>query len=406
MAVNNLPRDEVERDPHIVRLLQAAGDDQPPAALDAAIQAAARRAVATRPQALEQGAGGSESPLPVARTKRNWYVPVSLAAVLVLSVSLVTLVHEEKGDDLAQPAPAAPASAPTATAPAPASAPAIETPAPAERAVAQTPVKVVPDEAPPSRKLLMYPSAKPETAEEKRSGVAPEVHTGDAYAKLRREQSEKQGALVDRAVIAKPVSPVPRREAADDRPVAEAQAPAVAGGGPASAAPSAAQEPAYIRERRPEPFAGSVEREAPVAPARDVARARNEANVGVRPGTSSSQSPSAAAPAPFTAAPRPVPQASPVPMPEEARARAAPAQAQGRVSAAPPPAAPDPRLQSKRADPPTVARSPWLLQLDNQPPEKWLELLATFKREGRVADAEELLIEFRRRFPEHPASAL
>lgn len=36
---------------------------------------------------------------------------------------------------------------------------------------------------------------------------------------------------------------------------------------------------------------------------------------------------------------------------------------------------------------------------------KWLERLAEFKRDGRQADADELLAEFRRRFPDHPASA-
>jgi hypothetical protein len=50
-------------------------------------------------------------------------------------------------------------------------------------------------------------------------------------------------------------------------------------------------------------------------------------------------------------------------------------------------------------------RAPTWLGLENQPPEKWLERLAEFKREGRSADAEELLNEFRRRFPDHPAGA-
>ena len=43
--------------------------------------------------------------------------------------------------------------------------------------------------------------------------------------------------------------------------------------------------------------------------------------------------------------------------------------------------------------------------LEEQPPEKWLDRLAEFKRDGRQADIDELLTEFRRRFPDHPASA-
>jgi len=47
--------------------------------------------------------GGTVTSIPPVRAKRNWYVPVSIAAVMVLSVSLVTLVHQEKGDELSQP---------------------------------------------------------------------------------------------------------------------------------------------------------------------------------------------------------------------------------------------------------------------------------------------------------------
>ena len=49
-------------------------------------------------------------------------------------------------------------------------------------------------------------------------------------------------------------------------------------------------------------------------------------------------------------------------------------------------------------------RPAWLTGLDNQPADKWLEKLAELRREGRTSDAEQLLAEFRRRFPDHPAS--
>jgi hypothetical protein len=49
--------------------------------------------------------------------------------------------------------------------------------------------------------------------------------------------------------------------------------------------------------------------------------------------------------------------------------------------------------------PPAVLR-----ELEGQPPEKWLERIETFRREGDAALAEALRAEFRRRFPDQPAS--
>ena len=54
--------------------------------------------------------------------------------------------------------------------------------------------------------------------------------------------------------------------------------------------------------------------------------------------------------------------------------------------------------------PPTLKRvvSPVWGGLEDQPPVKWRERLAQITREGRKADADELLSEFRRRFSDHP----
>jgi hypothetical protein len=52
-----------------------------------------------------------------------------------------------------------------------------------------------------------------------------------------------------------------------------------------------------------------------------------------------------------------------------------------------------------------MARTPVWRGLEDQPPEKWLERVAEFKRDGRLAETDELMMEFRRRFPDHPASA-
>lgn len=95
-----------ERDPRLERLYREAGSETPPAHLDAAILAAARREVGARPRAFTA-------------TLRRWHVPVSIAAVVMVSVSLVILVRESRDDarspaalsklaDSARPDPGAP----------------------------------------------------------------------------------------------------------------------------------------------------------------------------------------------------------------------------------------------------------------------------------------------------------
>ena len=106
------------RDPRLDRLYRDVAREEPPAHLDAAILAAAHREAGARPRSLS------------ARL-RAWRVPVSIAAVVMLSVSLVTLVREEGGDDLMQPSQSdalsrQQSSAPAYRAPRPEAAPAPE----------------------------------------------------------------------------------------------------------------------------------------------------------------------------------------------------------------------------------------------------------------------------------------
>ncbi|MGH8703625.1 MAG: hypothetical protein ACREVR_20930 [Burkholderiales bacterium] len=83
-----------ERDPRLDRLYRAAASEAPPARFDTAILAAARGEVGARPRTL-------------AATLRSWHVPASIAAVVVVTVSLVILVQEEGGEQTAQaPLPA------------------------------------------------------------------------------------------------------------------------------------------------------------------------------------------------------------------------------------------------------------------------------------------------------------
>lgn len=92
MALNS--GDEMEHDESLAKVYRAAANEAPPARLDAAIRAASRR---------QAGAG----PRPLSGL-RTWRVPVSLAAMLVLSATLVLMMREEGADPLEtalEPAP-------------------------------------------------------------------------------------------------------------------------------------------------------------------------------------------------------------------------------------------------------------------------------------------------------------
>lgn len=74
---------DMERDPQLSALYRAGSEAGPPSALDDAIRAAARREVSAGPRHT---------------AARRWRLPLSLAAVLVLSVSVVTLMREQGAD--------------------------------------------------------------------------------------------------------------------------------------------------------------------------------------------------------------------------------------------------------------------------------------------------------------------
>ena len=66
-----------------------ASQEEPPVALDEAIRAAARREVGARPRAIGAGFGGS------------WRVPASIAAVVVVSVTVAVMVVQHEPQSLA-----------------------------------------------------------------------------------------------------------------------------------------------------------------------------------------------------------------------------------------------------------------------------------------------------------------
>lgn len=273
MAIN--PGADMEHDPQLAEIYRAAADAAPPAHLDDAIRAAARREVAAGPQ--RAGA-------------RRWAMPVSLAAVLVLSVSVVTLMREQGADrpeSMIQPS----AQAPTA-------------------AMQSEIVK---------REIAEPPSAAAPEAMPKRRPATPSAVEAPAAALAQAE-----------APAPAPAPALSGRAAEAERGATESRAKAMAADSPNRAEDSAAARREYAS---PQPML----RSAP-APMADAA---------------SGASASAAKPA------------APV----------------GALSAAP-------------------ARSALWQDLVREPPEKWLQRIAELRRAGQTADADALLAEFRRRFPD------
>lgn len=267
------------RDPRLAALYREASDDQPPTHLEAAIRTAARRGVGARPR-------------PVGPTSmRAWRVPMALAAVLVLSVSVVPLMREEDPGRFAELLRGAPP--PAARPPATAS----QKEAPSEPAA----------------------SAQPGTG-----AAQPESRAGAPAGETGQQPAQTLRSL--------PAPPDPR--------ASTAQRPADA------AAKRGRQEPAPPAAMAPSPADAPAEHES---------------------GRDSAAKPAAA-------------------MTEQA-------------SRAPMAAAPAPAARS------TPGKSALATVYENEPPQNWLEKIADLRREGRQAEADELLEVFRQRFPDHPVPA-
>ena len=124
-------------DDKVAEHYRAVGREEPPPELDARILDAARRAATSRPR------------------RRRWVLPASIAAVIVLSVSVALQVQRERSDmadQLGAPAEAGKAAAPAAPAPAAPSASDNLMRAPAlERRLEQAPVRPAAKAGRPSR---------------------------------------------------------------------------------------------------------------------------------------------------------------------------------------------------------------------------------------------------------------
>lgn len=394
---NNYPDDRDDgpaRDPRLVRLLQAAGGEEPPTALDAAILAAARREVGARPQIVGVGSA-AEAPQAVVRGKRNWYVPVSIAAVLVMSASLVMVVHEEKTDEIAQP----PRQVGQVDVPAKPAAPPAPVSAPAPAAEAPGPVPSVSNDKRDELRDATPAPAQPKLAE--KTTVGGQVASAPAPGRL-AELSKKQ--RVERLEKAEPAADSTRTDKAATAGAREPEAMGSVGAAPATPAVATAPPvapavvvPSPAQAKPPaEPFPAQANRDAVQARARSEADQAGSVRDSAPPApltvppAAMNAPPAAAASAPRRAAP-----AAEVAAPDMAERRAPP------VVRPPPP--PPPAPMAIRPGNSETLRVLALRGLEDQPPEKWLERAAEFKRDSRWAEWQFLMIEFGRRFPDHPA---
>ncbi len=126
-----------ERDDALSRRYRALAREEPSAALDAAILAASRRAVGSRP-------GGA----------RRWAGPVSIAAVLVLGIGVSLRMQQERpGIETAAPTAESPVSPPVAATVRPPSKPAASADAPAQAITTPAAPAKKPASPPPTEAL-------------------------------------------------------------------------------------------------------------------------------------------------------------------------------------------------------------------------------------------------------------
>lgn len=277
------PRDDRELDAFLARdsALQRrwrdeAGDDEPPAGLDAVVRAAARRAVGAGPRAHGPFSG-------------RWRVPLSIAAVVAVSAT-VTLMVADRRDHLPTAAPE------RGSALAPAEplrgAPAEATVAPTQESVESQPAGTV------ERGAAGDSTQRMQDARVAAKSSAPERFAEPAEARRAPRSfpdSEEDAAPAPPAKLQAEREPAPRETAADR---ADAPAPrmrTVPSAEPAPAAGTAASPPAIARTQEtapalpaaPVPAAGALHDadspEAPAAPAAKAeARAKRQADDALR----------------------------------------------------------------------------------------------------------------------------
>jgi hypothetical protein len=205
------------RDPRLDDAYRSTPREQPSAALNERIRAAARRAVGARPESLSHAEQR--------RFFTRWRVPLSIAATVVVAVTLTYMVQEEARppSEFNGAVPSAPPAMEAKTAPAQtdtairdsANAPAPAKPAEAKRAQEEQPRAAAPAAPPPSLQSI----------EERRAPAAPsppnaQVESAPASAAAAPAQGalKAPAAQRDRAANQEPARSL-RKEAAAAAPV-------------------------------------------------------------------------------------------------------------------------------------------------------------------------------------------
>ena len=233
---------------------EAAGADAPPPQVDAAIRAAARRAVAAGPQALPAAGTGSRS--------RPWWqrarVPLAAAATVVLTVSVTQLVDREQRERDSADGPAI--VLPSSVRPSPGS-PSADTVTAAPAPSAEAPA--VAKEGRQAQSRPAEPAPRPEAV-----GMQPPVGMQPRTA----DRAAGPASAADNALRLAAPSPAPS-SAPPPPSVAEAvpAAPAVV------TRAASASEPSAAPARKPAVFAAPAQAPPPGATADRAARAQQAA---------------------------------------------------------------------------------------------------------------------------------
>ena len=354
MAVNKRGRDDSDLpadpgDERIAALYREAAREEPPARIDRAIADAAR--------------GRGAAPAREAPWWLPWRMPFAVAALAVVSVSLVTLMVEEDPDRaiaLQEPSPPAAgardASAPTAA------------------------LRDAPADMTPPTKTESADAEKPRRNLDARRSDAPSPSPSPAPPPT--PETSARRAPAPEAARPTPAT-APRQSAvpeARERPQSVAPELAVQARGPAAAPPPV---PAPQAAREPQPFPAAPPAAAPTSPSRGLAsdsasgpgaplaRLESQAALEERKARQSAEMQRKAGEPAAKAAPPP--------------GRAASAPARDQVSG----------FGARRAD---IQRH--VADLEHEPPAAWIERVLALRKQGRAGEADALLAELRKRHPD------
>jgi len=394
------PDNDGTRDAQLTAAYRAAAQDMPPPALDAAILAAARR---------EVGAG----PRPAGFSFRAWRGPLSVAAVVVLSVSLVMLMREEAPELIAPPR----ADDPIADAKLAAPAAADSNEVPRERrslseehtpkSLGLKPSHSMPQTGlrPPDFREHAAPAPKDKAA----GRLEADAGAAAAFAKRRDAVTEGVDARAKKNIAG---APEPQRQAAKTDTV----------GGFAQSPPPPAPRAAEAPAQKPAPEIGNVmgkvlDRDRSEAEARERTQSRDapakqmadaaptEAKPAPPPAAKPPLTPSPPAQTPFpNSAPAQLSHAEPTSPPMAQPAPKPTARPEAKPAFAPPPPSVQPMAKPESRENAPAAAADSLSKLERKaelPPDKWLERIEELRKQGKLEEARATLAEFRKRYPDY-----